>query len=80
MTTRWSLKIPESTDRSVRGFLARRGMKKGDLSKFVDDAVRREVLRQTVREIQAQNADLRADEAQELDDEAVAWARANRPA
>ena len=55
-------------------------MKNGDLSKFVDDAVRREVLRQTVKEIQAQNADLTADEAQELADEAVAWARANRPA
>lgn len=79
MTTRWSLKIPEATDRSVRGFLARRGMKKGDLSKFVDDAVRREVLRQTIREIQKQNEDLTPEEAQELANEAVEWARA-RPA
>ena len=33
-------------------------MKKGDLSKFVDAAVRAEVLRRTVKEGQAQNADL----------------------
>jgi len=39
--TRWNLVIPEKTDRAVRTYLARTGGKKGDLSKFVDEAVRR---------------------------------------
>ena len=39
--TRWNLSIPEQTDRTVRTFLARTGGKKGDLSRFVDEAVRR---------------------------------------
>jgi hypothetical protein len=61
----------------VRSHLARVGLKKGDLSKFVDDAVRAEVLRRTVKEVQAQNADLSEEQAIELANEAVAWARAN---
>jgi Cu/Ag efflux pump CusA len=75
--TRWNLSISEKTDRLVRSHLARIGMKKGDLSKFVDTAVRAEILRRTVKEVQDQNADLTAEEAMALANEAVAWARAN---
>ena len=41
--TRWTLSIPDETDRTVRTYLARIGLKKGDLSRFVDRAVRRQV-------------------------------------
>ncbi len=75
--TRWNLSIRDETDRKVRLFLARTGFKKGDLSKFVEDAVRGEVLRRTVVQVHEQNADLSAEEAMELANEAVAWARAN---
>ena len=75
--TRWNLSIPEETDRMVRSYLARIGLKKGDLSKFVDTAVRAEVLRQTVKAMQAQHADLTEDQAMELANEAVEWARAH---
>lgn len=75
--TRWNLSIQDETDRTVRVFLARRGFKKGDLSKFVEDAVRGEVLRRTVLDVHERNADLDAREAMVLADEAVAWARAN---
>ena len=46
--TRWNLTIPEKTDRAVRTFLARSDGKKGDLSRFVDEAVRRRMLDLTV--------------------------------
>lgn len=75
--TRWNLSISEKTDRMVRSHLARIGLKKGDLSKFVDDAVRAEVLRRTVKEVQEQNANLSEEQAMELANEAVTWARAN---
>ena len=75
--TRWNLSISEKTDRLVRSHLARIGMKKGDFSKFVDTAVRKEILRRTVQEVQAQNADLSEEEAMALANEAVAWARAH---
>ena len=48
--TRWNLSIPEKTDQAIRTFFARTGGKKGDLSRFVDEAVRRRVLDLTVHE------------------------------
>ncbi|WP_454061736.1 ribbon-helix-helix domain-containing protein [Candidatus Nitrospira salsa] len=77
--TRWTLSIPNDTDRAVRSFLARRGGKKGDLSKFATEAMRREMLRQTICDLQARNADLNEHDAEELAQEAVTWARATRP-
>ncbi len=74
---RWNLSIPEETDRMVRSHLAQTGLKKGDLSKFVDEAVREAVLRRTIKEVRAQNADLSEDQAMELANEVVAWARAH---
>ena len=38
---RWSLTVPESTDIALRTYLAGNGMKKGDISQFVDRAVQR---------------------------------------
>ena len=76
--TRWNLTIPDDADRLVRVFLARQGMKKGDLSAFVVDACRREVLRRTVAEVQDQNAELSPEEAMRLAEEAVAATRASR--
>lgn len=76
--TRWNLSIPDEADRLVRVFLARLGMKKGDLSAFVADACRREVLRRTMAELQKQNADLSPEEAMRLAEEAVAATRAAR--
>jgi Ribbon-helix-helix domain len=36
---RWSLKVSKGTDLNLRTSLGSQGMKKGDLSKFVEDAV-----------------------------------------
>ena len=61
---RWSLKVSRDTDVALRTLLATRGGRKGDLSRFVEDAVNREVLRQTAQDVRARNADL--DEAEVL--------------
>jgi hypothetical protein len=73
----WNLFIPEKTDRAVRDFLERDRGGQVDISAFVDEAVRREILRRTVNAIQEQNTDLNEQEAGELAEEAVAWARMN---
>ena len=74
-TTRWTVSVSKETDIAVRSFLAQRGLKKGDLSKFIEDAVRWRVLDQTVAEARSKFADMPADELQALLDEAVAEAR-----
>jgi hypothetical protein len=48
--------IPEATDRALRQFLARRGLRKGDLSRFVDEAVHARLLDLTVQEVKERNA------------------------
>ena len=77
--TRWNLVIPEKTDRAVRTYLARTGGKKGDLSRFVDEAVRRRVLDLTVRRVKDGNARYDQQEILDLIDEEVDAARADRP-
>jgi hypothetical protein len=74
--TRWSLSIPEETDRAVRTFLARNGGKKGDLSRFVDEAVRRRVLDLTVRQVKDRNNGNGQQEILDLIDDEVDAARA----
>ena len=76
--TRWNLSISEQTDRTVRTFLARTGGKKGDLSRFVDEAVRRRVLDLTVRQIKDRNAQQDQQAILDLIDEEVDAARAGR--
>ncbi len=72
---RWNLSIQDRTDRLVRSFLSRSGQTEADLSAFVEQACRSEILRRTVAEIRKQNAGLTADQALKLANEAVAAAR-----
>ncbi len=76
--TRWNLVIPEETDRSVRSYLARTGGKKGDLSRFVDRAVRQAMFWETLESVWQRNKGLSASEVQALANEAMAQVRAGR--
>jgi hypothetical protein len=77
---RWSITVSKDTDLSLRTFLGSLGMKKGDLSKFVEEAVNRRVLQCTVQDIWERNADADPDEVQRVVDEAVSEVRAERRA
>ena len=77
---RWNIKVSKETDLTLRTFLGARGMKKGDLSKFIEDAVRWRVFQRTVQDIKARNADADPDEIQRIVDEAVGEVRAERRA
>ncbi len=74
-TTRWTVSVSKETDIAVRSFLAQRGMKKGDLSKFIEEAVKWRVLDQTVTEARSKFADLPPDELEAMLAEAVTAAR-----
>ena len=74
-TTRWTVSVSRETDIAVRSFLAQRGMKKGDLSKFIEEAVKWRVLDQTMAEARSKFADMPPDELEAVIDEAVAAAR-----
>lgn len=65
-TVRWNLAVSADTDQALRAFLASQGGgRKGDLSRFVEDAVRAHILELTAEQAKAANteideADLRA--------------------
>lgn len=76
---RWTIQIDEKTDRAVRTHVARSGGKKGDLSKFVEQAVKRAVFWDTVDAVHAHNRDVDPDEIEVAVDRAVEEVRALRP-
>ena len=49
-TTRLTITWSKEADHALRTFLGSQGMKKGDLSKFIEEAVRWRIFHQTVRE------------------------------
>ena len=77
---RWNIKVSKETDLTLRTFLGSQGMKKGDLSKFIEQAVRAHVFHRTVQDIKARNADTDPDELQALIDNTVREVRAERRA
>jgi ribbon-helix-helix protein len=53
-------------------------MKKGDLSKFIEDAVRWRVFNRTIQDIKARNANTNPEELQRIIDGAVREVRTQR--
>lgn len=70
--------VSKDTDIALRSFLAQRGLKKGDLSRFVEEAVKWRVLNETLTEVRGKFADLPPDDLQAMIDEACASVRAER--
>ena len=75
---RWTVRVSKDTDVAVRMFLAQRGMKKGDLAKFIEEAVRWRVLDQTVAQAKARNAKVPVADVEAAINEALHSVRADR--
>lgn len=69
---RWSVVVPEDTDRALRSYLARTGGKKGDLSRFVDEAVLARLFELAVEDVKERNQTYSQDEIIEAIEEALA--------
>ncbi len=74
--TRWHVAVSASTDQALRMFLASQGQgKKGDLSRFIEDAVQAHILELTAEQTKAANMHLDEAELVSMVDEALDWAR-----
>lgn len=69
--TRWTISVSKDTDIAVRSLLAQRGLKKGDLSKFIEDAVQWRIFDQTLSEARSSFTDLAPEALQDLINEAT---------
>ena len=69
---RWTVVVPEDTDRALRSYLARAGGRKGDLSRFVDNAVLARLFELTVEDVKERNRAQSQDDIIEAIKEALA--------
>ena len=74
-TIRWNIAVSAETDRAVRMLLASRGGRKGDLSRFIEEAVRARVFDETAQMIKSDNRDFSGEEIERAVEEAIEWAR-----
>jgi hypothetical protein len=75
-TTRWNLVVSKETDQSLRQFLASTGGgRKGDLSQFVEEAVKKHIFNSAHRVVLEQNANVPLEEIETAIEESLAWAR-----
>lgn len=77
-SVRWTLTVSQDTDVALRTFLAQSGLKKGDLSKFVEEAVHWRLMKMNIAAARARNAHLRPEEIEAAVDQAVSEVRAER--
>jgi len=75
-TARLTITWSKEADLALRSFLGTQGMKKGDISKFIEEAVRWRIFHQTVREAREAFADVPPEELQRMIDEGVESVRA----
>jgi len=54
---RWNIKVSKEIDLTLRSYLGAQGLKKADLSKFVEGAVRWRIFNRTVQDIKSRDAD-----------------------
>jgi hypothetical protein len=73
-TVRWNVAVSVDTDQSLRMFLASEGGgKKGDLSRFIEEAVRAHILELTAEQAKAANSTLSEDDLTSYVQEAIDW-------
>ncbi len=75
-SVRWNIAVSPEVDQSVRMFIAAQGGgRKGDLSRFIEEAVRAYLLERAVDQAKTAADGLSQTELADLIDEAVQWAR-----
>jgi hypothetical protein len=75
-TVRWNIAVSPDTDQSVRMFIAAQGGgRKGDLSRFIEEAVRSYLLEKAAEQAKAAASGMGESELSDLVDEAVQWVR-----
>jgi hypothetical protein len=75
-SVRWNIAVSADTDQSLRMYLASQGGgRKGDLSRFIEEAVRAHILELSAEQAKTANIDVSHDDLTSIVAEAVQWAR-----
>jgi len=75
-TARWNVAVSAEVDRALRMFLASQGGgRKGDLSRFIEEAVRAHILELSAEQAKSANVDIGEAELAKMVNEALDWAK-----
>ena len=75
-TIRWNIAVSQDTDHALRMFLANQGGgRKGDLSRFIEEAVRAHILELTAEQAKVTNTHINETDLSAIVEEAIEWAR-----
>jgi type II secretory pathway component PulJ len=78
-TTRWNLVVPKQLDKDLRQLLAYEGRsKKGALSQFVTEAVKKRIFDATHKIVLDRNKNVPYEEIEAAVEESLGWARAKK--
>jgi hypothetical protein len=77
-TARWNVAVSAEVDQALRIFLASQGGgRKGDLSRFIEEAVRAHILELSAEQAKSANVDIGETELAKMVSEALDWAKAH---
>ncbi|MEO8545902.1 MAG: ribbon-helix-helix domain-containing protein [Burkholderiaceae bacterium] len=77
-SVRWNIAVSANTDQSVRMYLAGQGGgRKGDLSRFIEEAVRSHILELSAEQTKAANINVSEADLTAIVAESLQWARAH---
>jgi hypothetical protein len=75
-SVRWNIAVSEDTDQALRMYLAGQGGgRKGELSRFIEDAVRAHILELSAEQAKAANLSVSDGDLTAMIAEAVNWSR-----
>jgi hypothetical protein len=75
-SVRWNIAVSPDIDQSVRMFIAAQGGgRKGDLSRFIEEAVRAYLLEKAAEQAKSETSSMNESDLTNLIDDAVEWAR-----
>ncbi len=75
-SVRWNVSVSAETDQTLRVFMASCSQgRKGDLSRFIEDAERESVFNETAQAVKEQNMEATSEEIEAAVSEALAWSR-----
>ena len=78
-SVRWNIAVSADTDQALRIYLASQGGgRKGDLGRFIEEAVRSHIFELSAEQAKAANADVSETELSAIVAEAVEWARSSK--
>ena len=77
-SVRWTIRVSPETDQAVRLYLGRRGARRADLSRLIEEALRAQIFEKTVERVKRRTARVGYAQMKAIVREAVQYARRTR--